>query len=158
MPFSTEEARKKLGNLIIAFVSETIFGHERGFYRTGMEVGTGYIQLAAMNYMNTCYKSLILKNDPYVVGKFKEMTDLIGHSEVCLINIIMQIFISVHMSLDRSKIDRSTLETLSETVKVEIARVIEPLRDTIGKCVSHECHGEKIEDCDPNEPLFFVKT
>jgi hypothetical protein len=155
---ATEEDRKKLGDLIIAFVSETIYGHERGLYRAGVPVSIGIIQFSAMNYLNGCYKSLILKDDEYVMTKFSEMTDLIGHSEVCLINIIMQIMVGVHTQLDRSKIDTTTLETLSLTVQAETARVIAPLKELVYKCISHECHGEKIEDCDPNEPLFFAKT
>ena len=158
MPTSTEEAVRRLGDLMIAFISETILGHERGLYKAGIPVSAPIIQVATANYLNTCYKSLIVKDDAFVLGKFREMTELIGHSEVCLINIIAQIMMAVHMNLDRSKIDTTSVETVDISVKTEVSRIFDPLRETVYKSLSHECHGEKIEDCDPNEPLFQIKT
>jgi hypothetical protein len=116
------------------------------------------IQIATINYLNSCYKSLIVKDDPYVLEKFREMTELVGHSEVCLINIIAQISMAVHMNLDRSNIDTTDITTLDYSVKTEVDRIFTPLRPIVYKSLSHECHGEKIEDCDLNKPLFQLQA
>jgi hypothetical protein len=155
---NTVDNRPQLAQLMLDFISETILGHERGLYRAGIPVSRNVILGAAMNYLNGCYKSLILKDDEYVVQKFKEMTDLVGHSEVCLINIIMQILQLTHMSLDRTKIDTTSVDTLETTVKAEVGRIITPFKEKLAEGLAHVCHGEKIEDCDPNEPLFYART
>lgn len=155
---STEDGRDRLTDLIIAFISETIYGHERGFYRAGLTPNDAMIQFAAVNYLNGCYKSLILKDDEFVITKFKEMTELIGHSEVCLLNIIAQLLMMLHLNLDRSKIDRTTLETLSQTVETEVKNICQKIREMVKKSISHECHGDSIESCDPNVPLFELRT
>ena len=156
-PDANSEAYKKLCDYVVTFVAETICANEIGFFRTGIAVTANTIQLTAANYINVCYRALILKNDDYVLNVFKEMTDLTGHSEICLLNTIIQILVPVHLSLDRTKFNRCSITTLESSVRLEIVRVIGPLLKDIQTMVSHECHGESIDTCDPTEPLIAIE-
>lgn len=151
-----EELYKQLGDCIVNFVIDIIHGNECGLFKSEIKITPLVIQLTAANYINVCYKALILKDDQYVVNKFKEMTDLKNHSEICLLNIIMQIVVMVHLNLDRTLIDISSPEALESSTRIEIIRVIDPMREIIRNVIVHECHGEKIENCDPNKPLFAL--
>jgi len=131
MPLPTEPAKKQVADLILAFASETIIGHERGLYKQGIPVSVPAIQLATANYLNVCYKSLILRDDPFVIQKFKEITDVIGHSEVCLISIIMQIILALHQSIDRSNLNFESVSTLENGLNVQLALLTQLIHSEI---------------------------
>ena len=168
---SSINKKNKLVRKLIEFCTETIKGHESGFYKTVTNTSMlpltrddlktdkmyNIITLSAINYLNICYKSLILKNDPYVINKFKEMTDIFTHSEVCLLNIICMLLMKVHTGLDRKNLDIASYEKYMKSLTVEIDLLTSPQYNMLLQNVNHVCTGEDITTCNPNEPMFHAK-
>lgn len=158
-----------LATEIYKFVGNTVLGHERGMYRVlvhrkysptvltkpnSFSLFTG----AALNYFNGAYKSLVLRDDPYVVDCFDKMHKIYNHSYICLLNIVFKVYMETHSSLDRSKLDVTSLETFEKSVRQLLHASEQDIRLALSALLNHECHGQDISKCDPNETMFTAST
>ena len=163
------ESKDELLNLIVEFCMSTIVGQESGIYK-GASSGvnknilltdlskpsmTNTMVMFICHYINSCYKSLILKDDQYVTDKFAEMISIKNHSPVCLFGFILHIAKTTYEVFNREAFDTSSYESYMKSVKKQtfILRLVWLVR--LSGAFNHQCVGLKIEDCDPNEP--FVK-
>jgi hypothetical protein len=113
------------------------------------------LQHTLASYLNSCYKSLILKNDTYVIDSFNKIKKTKNHSEICLLNIMFVVVRSAILDVDRHKFSDVTYGNFMFSMKKEYEIYFNSL--DFDKLLDHECSGEKIENCDPNEKLFFIK-
>ena len=161
---------EKLASLIVSFVHSTCLGQERRLYRTirakmfeGLKVDdmkkdsfSPTLTGATADYMNGCYKSLIVGDDEYVTSKFKEMTDTCGHSEICLLNIVTQCILMVYDTIVRDMLDVSSLEAYENSWERQFSVISRVLSGPLSKTLSHECNGIDIKTCNPDEPMFHT--
>lgn len=115
------------------------------------------LKLSTANYFNTCYKSIILKDDPYVVEWYNKFWMYCDHSPVCLTHILFQLVCYVQEQVDYQILDYSSLDKFRSSSKEQIQLITFILKKEVIKLVNHECHGEKLEDLDPNVPLFITE-
>lgn len=163
------EARISLAKLICDFCFDTIIGHNSGVYKSFMmkkELDINYLRSpliltllssATMNYLNNAYSSLIRKDDPYIINKFNEMCVIKNHSKICLLNIIFAIILQIESDIDRAKLDIDSYEKFMESLRKQTTNMYTATWEKLSNIVSHECHGEDIEKCDPNKPMFYSK-
>ena len=161
-----DDKNKQLARLICQFCESTMLGHESGFYKacgslipvprdklkTGMFLPL--IRDATCSYLNNTYRSLIIKNDPYIIQKFGEMQSVNHHSAICLLNIIAMIIMNVHFNLDRENLDITSYDKYMESIKAQINDKLKEMNGKLTSTISHECHGVDISTCNPNEPMF----
>ena len=159
---------------IMYFCIETICGHESGLFKLasanqiplqlktlttttdrGKILLKNFIMMATTSYLNKCYRSLILKDDPHVTEKFHGMSQPLGHSEICLLNILAQLIITIHSTVNRKDFDVSSYENYMKVFNERITANVSI--SLIHKLISHECTGVDILSCDPDEPLFSLK-
>lgn len=151
------------------FVKNTICGQESGLYKSLYlyKIDTGIdnirsdatkilLQYAIVDYLNCCYKSLILKDDDYVVNSFAKMKKEKHHSEICLLNIMFAVIRSAFLEVDRHKFNDMTYNEFMDSVKKIYSEYLDDI--DYDKLLNHECSGIKIEECNPNEQLFFIKS
>lgn len=149
------------------FCKNTIVGHESGLYKSihqGLmrlspeslkdEAMIGPITLLTMNYMNSAYRSLILKNDKYIMTQFEEMQKLHNHSAICLLNIIFFLLINLHSSLARSQFNLSSYDDYMQCVDIGLEKALFKYHKELINKLSHTCTGIDITTCNPNEDLF----
>ncbi len=78
---------------LVSFATQACCGVIMAFYQVGLESalsGTIYhnqCRMALAHYLNECWMSLLRENDEFVVSNF----DTIGHSPVCVINILFAV-------------------------------------------------------------------
>ena len=87
-----------IARMICGFIRATTVGHERAIFRTLPKEQINVIKVpeivgqlfvgATVRYFNAAYRSLILKNDPYIQVSFGQMQQVCGHSYICLLNIV----------------------------------------------------------------------
>jgi hypothetical protein len=58
----------------------------------------------------------------------------------------------------RDIFDTSSYNAYMKTVENDLDRVINNERNKMIACISHDCNGENIKDCDPNVDMFVIKT
>lgn len=109
----------------------------------------------ATHYMNQCYVALIRRDDDYIVSRFDAMTKPFGHSEICLLNLVMFWVKNIFMTLDRSKlkVDGSVEEYLRSYDKA-FQPFLTAMIVMLGQTLNHQCQGIDIRTCDPNQPMF----
>ena len=156
-------------NAIYDFMVRTIVGQESGLYRV-FSVHPSMIvhikedsvwcllQPAKLDYYNTLYKVLILKNDPDVLLSFADMN--CHHSKICLLNILLLLETKTHQSIHRSTGDISTRESWVKFIRDYLngKDVREQNIQEIQASLNHECSGIDISTCDPNVKVFTNRT
>lgn len=153
----------QMASLMKNFIRGSMIGTESALFKVTstqnlslenlkLDVTKGTILMLSIQYLNICYKSLILKDDQYVVAKFKEMTDCKKHSEICLLNIFANIMKMIIEMSDRSNLDVNSYDKYMDSVKFNLDRILDSM--PFGKNLSHECNGIDISTCDPNDPMF----
>lgn len=151
-----------LKKLMEDFICRTIDGFESGIWKARkMADHIKKLKISELNmfilsfnikYFNDAYKSLILKNDSYIMESFKKMTQLHDHSEICLLIIMFAHSMQIINNMDRSKIDSLNYQQYMEDIMKQTSKL-----SKINADMAHECHGEDISKCDPNVDLFYIK-
>lgn len=108
------------------------------------------------NYLNQCYRSLILKDDQYVCSSFGSMKKCCNHSEVCLLNIIAFYLSEVMQKMDRKLLDISSYDSYMSSADQIISKMLKELN--LETKLNHICTGIDISKCDPNKPMFYKKV
>lgn len=161
-----EENKEKLAKLIKNFIKDTIYGEESGLYKIAL-VNNNFdlsnnnqmnniITMTTANYFNNCYVSLIKKNDEYVIKKFNEMSKIMSHSMICLLNIISTIKLKIHHSIDRNKLNLSNYDNYMKSVNNQMKLLLDDIFEDIINSISHKCYGEDINKCDPDDLMFKI--
>jgi hypothetical protein len=177
MPNPTENKKTdKLTELIVKFCMNTVAGQERGRYRilsqypdhlTSLKLSDlkidsnknkildGIILHCLVNYLNDCYRSLILQDDPIIVNIFAEMKAVRNHSETCLMNFILHICMTTFKVLNRDALNIETYNSYAKSVELQ-TYILEYVWCAVLKdCFNHQCSGRDIREEDPNIP--FIK-
>jgi hypothetical protein len=155
-----------LSFLIKQFTINTMIGQESGLYKSLSSDETRKKLLSTngikavfpefiINYLNGCYKSLILKDDKYVTEKFTEMKSVHNHSEICLLNIIAFLISFVHNKIDRAKFNIESYDKYIISATEEITKILDEV--DLETKLNHQCNGMDIGKCDPNKPMFYNK-
>lgn len=159
---------QNLATLICNFIESTAIGHERAIYRL-FSIKAVPLQVLqestfdslhlkqSIGYFNNAYRSLILRDDPYIAAHFDAMHKVSGHSYICLLNIVFATYLATHRAVDRSSLNLSSLEALTESLKTRLQPLLVALKNDLEKSFSHQCHGIDIKTCNPNEPMFYAK-
>jgi hypothetical protein len=156
----------ELAKIMIEFIRNTIMGHESGFYKMlngapNMLMSDSMhtmIDLAAANYLNAAYRALIKDDDEYFMKYFNDMSAVMNHSQICLLNVTFVFLTSVHKMMNRKRFDIGSYGKYMESVSSDVDRVIGEMKGKLVNSISHECNGEDIKTCDPNQDLFIVKN
>ncbi len=113
--------------------------------------------MCLMEYANSLYKSLILRNDEYVTKNFDDMKKVHDHSEVCLLHILFNTWLVATQMIkdDVIKCD-SDYDIFMNSCENELDRIFNKLGTHFKKLTKHKCTGIDIKTCDPNEKLFCV--
>lgn len=112
---------------------------------------------ATMDYFNLVYEGLAYKNDPYVMEKFAAMQRCCNHSQVCLINMLMRMCLSIHLGMDRAKFVRDKgYPAFMKSVTDEF-NAKAPSVETLTPLFAHECHGEEATPLPPGQKMFYTK-
>jgi len=159
---------EKLAEEMISFMYNTIGGHESAFYKvllTGKhftkdtikdrDFMKNYIIMATINYLNSAYKSLILKNDSYISQCFQRMS-VLNHSMICLLNILNCNILVIHGELDRSKLDTSSYDKYMASVSSQLREKCNNMKEILTNSLNHDCSGIDISTCDPTVDLFIM--
>lgn len=164
------QTQQMLADLIINFAVETISGQMSGLYKaitSGMLQGVNKPALKSgvvssvfsqtiPSYLNQCYRGLIRGDDRNVVAKFKEMTDLMKHSEICLLNMIAMLITELIGNIDLLQLDTDTLDAYMFSVRSQLVRAKNQYIDKLAQSLHHDCSGEDIKKCDPDVPMFHA--
>lgn len=156
----------ELVKIMLEFIRNTIMGHESGFYKMlngapnmlSSDSMHTMIDLAAANYLNSAYRALIRDDDEYFMKYFNDMSAVMNHSQICLLNITFVFLTSIHKGMTRKKFDLSSYSNYMESVRSDVDRVINEMKAKLTYSISHECKGENIKTCDPNIDLFVIKN
>jgi hypothetical protein len=172
---SASDETIQLAKIIVEFCKNTVKGHESGFFKlisretipmsvSDLSVNNNvtiknFIINATGKYLNSCYRSLIREDDPFIVNEFLNMTKIMKHSEICLLNIIFSVILKIHLELDRTKLNHSSYENYMTSVRDEINIKSSGICDILSNSLSHNCDGIDISTCDPDDDMFvFSKT
>ena len=142
------------------FTKQTITGIYMYLYRNQIEINDENTRLILLiEYMNMCYKNLILQDDIYIKNTFDKMQLYSGYSPLCLLHNVMAISKVVVKSLDNIKsFLPCPIDELREKLSTIIWLIITPMINEVFKD-QHKCDGPKtLTDCDSEVPLFFVSA
>ncbi len=159
-----------IAQLICRFIRATTIGHERAIFQVMSKqsvpittlqqpeiVGQLFVS-ATVQYFNSAYRSLILKNNAYIEGAFGAMHQFCGHSYICLLNIVFATCLSTHQSIDRSKLDVSSLENYQKSFELLLDPILADLQKNLAESLNHNCAGMDIDKCDPNKVMFSMQV
>jgi hypothetical protein len=169
------EAAKK----ITTFLFQTIKGFERALYRkhylepqlnsNWKEAGFDfksrehfeyYCLVSHVYYFNSLHKSLVLKNDKYVIDSFNDFQASLKdwHSPICLLNIMIQVSQTWHLTINRNKCNVTDLAKYSQSIESQLNQSRNDITDKLTKCLSHKCNGLPLEtEYDESRPMFTTE-
>lgn len=108
-----------------------------------------------VDYLNSCYRSLILCDSAYITYHFSKMKRCYNHSEICLLNIIALVIKAFHLTLDRRAYDISgDIDAYLSSFDRQFEILSLPMIMIVSCTLSHKCVGKNIKECDPQIPMF----
>ena len=158
----TEENMNKRGSLL-----KNIMLFIRGLYSDEIQIDTkklcsrefmvdsGLIYEMTRIRFNKIYKSLV-RYDHNIHHIFNKLQDN-GHSKVCLLFFLFLVTVNIHLNLDRSQLDTTSLESYIESVNVELDRISHDIFEklvTEEQLLNHECEHVDITTLDPEIDIF----
>lgn len=140
-----------------SFTTQAVCGIYMSLYKIQKNIANYNIRLVLLTeYLNSCYKNLILQNDTYIITTFNDMQKLSCYSPICLLHNVMSISRIIIESLD--DINSFTLlpeNILRKNLSIFIWLIVNSFTKEIFKNI-HKCDGPKtLIDCNSEEPLFF---
>lgn len=149
---------------MVAFTEQFVKGTLRALYRTmkgdvflHRVKFTNLFQICAVEYLNRCYKSTILRDDEYVVKTFDIMMRH-GHSLVCLLHMILAaakgMFETVLFFEEKEVED---LDIFSHHLHLKTKEYLLLLQIVWEHKLSHTCSGYALKDLDANISLFTLQ-
>lgn len=158
-----------MANLMCDFMVNTVKGYESGIYKSFTSNNKNHEQLRSNNikfllikfnidYHNKLYRSLILKDDQYVIEELGKIHNTMNHSYICLLNILCKFTTDLITNRDRSLMNVDSYEKYMDSVCWHLEMWKSTLMKTLPSTLSHTCSGDDIATCNPDQPLFFMKT
>ena len=156
---------------LIEFVYNTMCGQESGIYKTILD-NKLEIPLITLNtplvveifseaiteYLNQCYRSLILKNDVFVLESFKKLKDLSSeknHSYFCLLKIVANLIYYFNRRIVRENLDISSYNKYMTSFTNEFNNIYSSNVHEIRTKFNHTCNDtQNIEKMNPNIDMF----
>lgn len=160
----------KLVDLMIDFIWNTIQVYESSLYKGIALKGTDFSKIKDqscniylinfnVHYFNSAYSSLIKNDDEFITAKFKEMCGVLKtHTSLCILNVLFRMTTEIITSYERSKLDTSTHDNYMRCVKRALIDRRGILTAELPRCFDHVCEDVDLDDCDPDEPLFYMGT
>lgn len=151
-----------LSTLISNFCLNTIEDHESRVYEVFSEQNklvilnneqfAEFIKDATNHYLNAVYAALIRKDNQYVVESFEQMCN--DHSPICILNIILLVIKSVHLNLNRYRLNISSHDSYIKSLFDQINPKKEFVIKLITSSLSHQCKVIDINSYDPDKSIF----
>lgn len=156
---------------LIEFIYNTMCGQESGIFKS-IVTNTLDIPLttlktplvlelfneAIVDYLNQCYRSLILKNDIYIIKTFEKIKNSSpekNHSYICLLNIIAYMILFFHKRIIRENLDISSYNNYMTSFTDEFNNVYSKNICELRIKFNHVCKDTRnIEDMDPDVDIF----
>lgn len=165
----------KILNLLLDFIiNNFMIGQERAMYRaiSGNFPSTNEFKISDLKtdnvgniiaiftakYLNDCYKSVILRDDPYVVKTFDAIMAINNHSIVCLLNFIYYFIQICYKLMDRSLFNTDSLEVYSSRVNYQLGIIRFIIYKSFRGMMDHKCAGAKTSELDPNDPFIKLQN
>lgn len=170
------DQQHKLTDLIIEYIKKTIIGQESGFYKIAAKIiehpagkfletknltniyVVPILLKALESYFNNTYKSLVKRDDKYVIEIFDKMQSLMNHSAICLLNIIATFTANIYIEINRNNLNIESYNEYIKSFENEFTKICDKNKLSFIKCLSHNCNGEDITKLDPNIKMFTFET
>jgi hypothetical protein len=121
------------------------------------------IQMGLAKELNDCLKALVRGESTWASERLTPLHLLTKHSYICILMITMKCVLSYSQTLDRRmvvammrivpNVDRLSFFTYLMSAYWMV--YAENLFDLFQKHFNHECRGDSLDSCDPDEDLFF---
>ena len=145
------------------FLTNTVKGYYSAIYKFyNKNVNQNIImciQVFNVQYFNDAYKSLILRNDPYITNIFDQLHSYYNHSYICLLNITFILTNIVLSKITIEDLDLTNYTQYMKSVSDSIEDILKStnLREKFVHSISHVCDGIDIKKCNPNEDMFYLR-
>ena len=161
--------KQKLAIMIIKYIKTQITKTEEGLYDGVLEQqlpvyflkDRGVTKLISELHeegFNEQAEYYAEKIEPYYTG-WMEMLEILDHSIICLMSMVAQITVTIHVNINREELDTSSKDVYLKSVKKYLESAIDGmfLLEMI-KMLSHECNGDKdIGEPDENGKYMSFK-
>lgn len=164
----TNNIHATVANEIRKFFENTFIGLESALYKTISDKSTltssnsrYYITSMTIDYLNSVYKSLVVSDDMYLLRIFRPISQVLHHSEICVLNMLASFVNLLLDNFNRSLLKSDSYEDYMASVKLIIeTNPIKEIADKLEHILSshfkeNNCTGENIRDQDPSKPLFI---
>lgn len=97
----------------------------------------------------------------YLLRIFRPVSQVLKHSEICVLNMLCYFVNSILDSFDRSRLKIDSYDEYMASVKLILATdPVKSISDSLEEVLSNhfnenKCNGENIRDQDPTKPLFI---
>lgn len=122
------------------------------------------------DHFNRIYTALVNGTDEYFTKPFYDMYNsqitnemdsekVVKHNYLCLLKMACSVVGVVFINMDRSKLDKTNLESFMNTLDIEVSQFINTL--ITDQTIEHQqfsCDTTDIKTCDPNIKLFEIKV
>jgi len=169
-----DEKSQLLAISITDYITSTALGLESALYKTanGMvpdfpftisldqlkrNETKGLVAQGAQEHWNITYNQIALKTVPEHVAKFQEFQSYLNHSPLCLISLIAQSHLMVHMKIDRSCLNTNSYQEYLSSFKYMFRNICNSEFIThLASSFQHECHGpSELPIIKPGQPQMF---
>ena len=157
--------------MVINFALDCIVGCESVLFRKALKAGATETVLSeehdkrftdrTIKYLNQVYRDLIKGEDEKLLVIFRQVSSTLGHSEACALQRVALIIDAIISKVDRSKLDRTDMQTYVMTLQDEMAEpAIKEMLEKLGEEMfehlqDNSCEVPMITDMDPENSLFF---
>lgn len=148
----------ELANHIREFIFDIIFKHERIFYKKFKPKDlkcdlSDKIKLVTVNTFNILYVKLI-KQDKKIYDIFNNFTDIMTHSEICLLKIIFDFTLQTHLSIKRKYLNTEKEELYLNNIINLLSKKLFKLFPDIKESLAHDCQIKNMKLMNPKIKYF----
>ena len=166
--FADETQKEKIiAETLSKFIIDTYVGIETSMYKTiedkeqlKQPQALSNCLCFAIEYLNICYKSLILSNDEHLLKIFRPISQCLNHSEECALIMTGVTFNKVASIIQRENLKIDSLEgyiesLMNEITKEDFQNILRSFEDTlVAHFKENNCTGVDITTRNPDENLF----
>ena len=118
---------------------------------------------SSIAYLNCCHRSLLKKDDEYVLSSFAQLQAAFpphapSHTSVCLLRVMGSLFPLLYENLDRSRLDVSSYSTYMMSFLAQCQAAFAQARPQIVALLNHRiCPLAPQSATNPNVPLIELE-
>ena len=167
-----KENKIKLSYYVFAKITETLVGIESACYKIASGVipqpkpfamkelidpsFKNVITRMVINQYNIEYKGLSEKSDLRIMRDHKMMNDMVDHSPLCLIHIILRLATDFVDKTERSLLDNSSYENYIASIQSQFKYMAPAERiEKFSDAFTHECKGPRVVEPIPDDGVLF---